>query len=434
MIALLALVCSAPPLTPAQQQRAGPIVEVVRNEADAVVAIAATHVVTESQSMFDVFDVPRAVERSSIGSGSVIHEAGYVLTNAHVVAQASELSVVLRGGRELTAHVVAALPSEDLAIVKADVPRGVELQPVTLGESDDLLVGETVVAIGAPVGLQNTVTAGIVSALDRSINPARGVAFKGLIQTDAAINPGNSGGPLFNVVGAQIGVATAIRGDAQNVGFAIPVGKVRAMLPKLLSVESRGRARLGLVLARERPVDGGVIIERVEAGSPAHKAGLEAGMVLIEVDGAETPGLADALVELLEQPTGRPFTIRAVLPEGTIDTFSVAIVEPPPPDGRVLAKRQLGLDVAELDAAAATRLGLRAGAGVVVKDVERGGPAARVGIMPGDLITRVGPYGVRRLADLGVLEGAASGTEVGLRVVRIGRARVLQTEVVLIAR
>ena len=433
MITFALLLFAAPPLTPAQQQRGTPIVEVVRNQADAVVAIAATHIVTESQSMFDVFDLPRAVERSSIGSGSVLHEAGYILTNAHVVARASELSVVLRGGRELPAHVVAALPGDDLAIIKADVPRGVELQPVTLGDSDDLLVGETVVAIGAPVGLQNTVTAGIVSALERDISPARGVSFKGLIQTDAAINPGNSGGPLFNVVGAQIGVTTAIRGDAQNVGFAIPAGKVRALLPKLLSVESRGRARLGLVLTRERP-DGGVIIERVDAGSPAHKAGLEAGMVVVEVGGAETPGLADALVELLEQPTGRPFVVRAVLPEGTIDTFNVTIVEPPAPDGRALARTHFGVDVADLDIASATRLGLRAGAGVVIKDVERGSHAARVGIAPGDLITRVGSYGVRRVADLGVLENVTAGTEVAIRVVRIGRGRVLQTEVLLRAR
>ncbi|MCC7070820.1 MAG: trypsin-like peptidase domain-containing protein [Deltaproteobacteria bacterium] len=432
MIALLALVCAAPPLSAAQQSRATPVVEVVRTHADAVVAIAATHVVTESQSMFDVFEVPRAVERSTIGSGSVIHEAGYVLTNAHVVAQASELSVVLRGGRELPAHVVAAMPAEDLAVVKADLPRGVKLQAVTLGDTDDLLVGETVVAIGAPVGLQNTVTAGIVSALDREISPRRGVAFKGLIQTDAAINPGNSGGPLFNVVGQQIGVTTAIRGDAQNVGFAIPSGKVRAMLPKLLSVESRGRARLGLMLGRER--DAGVLVERVDGGSPAHKAGLEAGMVLVEVGGADTPSLADALVELLEQPTGRPFTVRAVLPEGTVDSFSVTIDEPPPPDGRALARRHLGLDVGDLDPTAATRLGLRAGAGVVVKDVERGGPAARVGLASGDLITRIGPYGVRRVSDLGVLENVGVGAEVGVRVVRIGKSRVWQTEVVLLAR
>ena len=433
MLALALALLSAPPLTPAQQKRVTPVVEVVREEADSVVAIVATHVVTQSQSIFDVFEVPRAVEKSSIGSGSVLHEAGYILPNAHVVAQASELSVTLRGGRELPAHVVAAIPGEDLAIVKADVPRGVALQTVSLGDSDDLMVGETVVAIGAPVGLQNTVTAGIVSALERELSPARGVSFKGLVQTDAAINPGNSGGPLFNVEGEQVGVNTAIRGDAQNVGFAIPVGKVKALLPKLLAVESRGRARLGLVLARERP-EGGVIVESVERGSPAQRAGIEAGMVVVEVAGHETPGLADALVELLEQPTARPFTIRAVLPEGTIDRFEVSILEPPPPDGRALARSHFGLDVVELDAAGAARLGLRAGAGVIVKDVAKGSEAARAGIAPGDLITRVGSLGVRRVADLGVLEQVAAGDGVSFRVVRIGRGRVLQTEVVLAAR
>ena len=423
VFALLAFT-AAPPLTPAQLKRVTPIVEVVRDESDTVVAIAATHVVTQSVSLFDVFAVPREVQRSSIGSGTVIHASGYVLTNAHVVAMASELSVMLKGGKELTAHVVAALPEEDIAIVKCDLPSGSALHAVKLGTSDDVMVGETVIAVGAPVGLVHTVTSGIVSAIDRELRPAEGVHFKGMLQTDAAINPGNSGGPLFNVVGEQIGVNTAIRGDAQNVGFAIPIERVKALLPRLLAVEMRGRVKLGL---RLRDTEAGVVVDDVERGSPADQAGIGAGMIVTDVDDHKTPSIVEALVALLEEPSGRPFVVRAQLPEGTIDIFHVTIAELPPPDGKALAKKRLGLDVADLDAVTAARLGLRAGAGVVVKDVDKDG--ARVGLLPGDLVTRVGPYGIRHVADLAVLEELTG--EIAVRVVRIGKGRVLQAEVLL---
>jgi serine protease Do len=421
-----------PPLTERQQKRTTPIVEVVRSEAPGVVAIAATHIVTESVSVFDVFAVPREVQRSSVGSGTVIHKDGFILTNAHVVAMASEISVILKGGKELPAHVVAALPDEDVAIIQAEVPPGLDLHAVRLGVSDDVMVGETVIAIGAPVGLAHTVTSGIVSAVDREIHPSERVKFQ-VIQTDAAINPGNSGGPLFNIVGEQIGVNTAIRGDAQNVGFAIPVDRVKALLPRLLAVEGRGRFELGLKLTRESD-EGGVVVDDVVRGSPADKAGIGPGMVITDVGDARTLTLVDTLVALLEQPAGRGFRLRARLPEGTSDSFELAVRELPPPDGRALAKKRFGLDLADLDAGTAARLGLRAGAGVVVKAVEAGSQAARAGVQPGDLVTRLGAYGIRRVRDLAVLEDVPAGADVSVRVVRIGRGRVIQTEITLEAR
>lgn len=423
-------------LTPAQQRRVNPIVEVVRVEAEGVVAIAATHVVTQSVSIFDVFAqpglAPREV-RGTIGSGTVIHPSGYVLTNAHVVAMASELSVILKGGKELPAHVVAAIPEDDIAIVKADVPPDLELHAVRLGSSDDVMVGETVIAIGAPVGLAHTVTSGIVSAVDREITPTEQLRFQ-VIQTDAAINPGNSGGPMFNILGEQIAVNTAIRGDAQNVGFAIPVDRVKSLLPRLLAVESRGRVQLGLRLSRESDERPGVLVDEVERGSPADSAGMGAGMVITDVGDASTPTLVDALVALLEQKPGAPFRVRATLPEGTSDSFEVALRELPPPDGRALARRRLGLVVQDLDPATAARLGLRAGAAVLVREVEKSSAAARAGLTAGDLVTRVGPYGIRRVTDLAFLETLPPGAEIPVRVVRIGRGRVAQTEVLLPAR
>lgn len=427
-----------PPLTAAQEKRRTPFVDVVRNEGESVVAIAATHLVTQSVSLFDVFEGarPREATRQTIGSGSVIHPSGYVLTNAHVVAMASELSIILPGGKELAAHVVSALPEQDIAVIKADVPRGTKLPAVRLGSSDDVMVGESVLAIGAPVGLQHTVTSGIVSALSRDIQPSARVQFKGLIQIDAAINPGNSGGPLFNVLGEQIGVNTAIRGDAQNVGFAIAIDTVKRALPRVLSVESRARERLGLHLVKdvEQGARKGALVGTVDRGSPAANAGIEPGMIVVEVEGLATPTLIDALVALLEQPPQTKFSVRALLPEGTIDVFKLAIDALPPPDGKQLAKQRLGIAVADLDTATAARMGLRAGAGVIVKSVDGGTPAARAGIASGDLVTRVGPFGVRRIADLAVLERVDAGDGVPVRVVRIGKGRVVQTEVVLEAR
>ncbi len=430
-LAVLAAAAALSPLSPAQQRRETPIVDVVRDESEGVVAITATHVVTESASVFDVFAVPRRVQKSSIGSGTVIHPSGYVLTNAHVVALASELSVMMKGGKEWPAHVVASLPAEDIAIVKAEVPPGTVLHAVKLGESDDVMVGETVIAIGAPVGLAHTVTSGIVSALDREIEPAEGVDFKGILQTDAAINPGNSGGPLFNVLGEQIGVNTAIRGDAQNVGFAIPIDRVKGLLPRLLAVEQRGRVSLGLRLGRFNAKKGGIVIDDVARGSPADKAGLVPGMVITSVDDDATPTLVDALVAFLEEPAGEPFVVRAVLPEGTTDIFHVTLADRPRPDGAALARKQLGLDVADLDAVTAARLGLRDGAGVVVKAVDKKSLAAKKGVQPGDLVTRVGPYGIRHVTDLVVLQDVVAGARIPVRIVRIGRGRVLQTEVLL---
>jgi serine protease Do len=428
----LALTVSAQ-LSPAQQQRETPVTKVVRENKDAVVAIQATHVVTTHQSLFDVFFQvePQASVRGSIGSGSILHPSGYVLTNAHVAAQASELSVVLANGKSFPAHVVAAIPEDDVAIVKLDGAS--DLPYVRLGTSQDLMVGESVIAIGSPVGLQSTVTTGIVSALDREVAPSARMRIKGLMQTDAAINPGSSGGPLFNALGEQIGVNTAIRGDAQNVGFAIPVDRVRALLPKLLSVEAHGRMRLGIELSQDAE-DGGAVIAAVARGSPAHKAGLEPGMVLKEVHGRPTRDLVDGLVALFEEPAGKPFRVRAALPEGAVDIFEVAIEALPAPDGGKLAQAHLGLEVADLDMATAARLGLRPGAGVLVRGVVRGTDAQRAGIAPGDLLTRVGPYGVRRVADLALLEGVAPGTAVSVRVVRITRGRVSQAEIVISSR
>ncbi len=432
--ALVAAAAPAAPLSEAQQRRVTPIVALVKDNIDAVVNISATHVVTSQGDAF--FDVPRQMKSNSVGSGAVIHASGYVLTNAHVVARASELSVLLHDGRRLPATVVAQLPDDDVAIIKVDLPPGARLPAVALGRSDDLLVGETVVAIGNPVGLQHSVTTGIISAVGRTFAAQAGARFDDIIQTDAAINPGNSGGPLFNILGEQVGVNTAIRSDAQNVGFAIPIDRVKSLLPRLLAVEAQGRVRLGMALGAEARGDKkGVTVGAVESKSPAARAGLAQGMVLESIGGRPTPTLIEALVALREQKVGRAFPVRAILPEGTTDELQVTIEQLPKPDGAKLAAQRFGASLRAMDREAAAKLGLRAGSGLLVDDVEKKSPAAAVGIQRGDLVVRVGPYGVQTLDDLGVLlEQVPAGARVPLRIVRITKSAAFQSEVVLTAR
>ena len=252
--------------------RRTPVVEVFETNRDAVVNINTTQTVRQRFGMFpDRFmDDPlfrrffrgrtfeRDVKRRSLGSGFIVHAAGYIVTNAHVVDRADEVDVILADGSELEAEVLASDAEQDLAIIKIAPAEGRELPTVELGTSSDLLVGEPVVAIGNPLGYQHTVTSGIISALDRTLPLTEQWQIAGLIQADAPINPGNSGGPLLNAYGQVIGITTAIRGDAQNIGFAIPVATLRRMIPELLSPLAINRVDLG-----------GQVVEEVTIEPPA---------------------------------------------------------------------------------------------------------------------------------------------------------------------
>lgn len=432
VLSCLSFVARAEAYTARQQLRVTPIVELVQASRGAVVNIAATHIVDAPDPFLDFFDTHRRrqVKTNSVGSGAVIHPFGYVLTNAHVVAQASELKVIFADGRELPAEVVSSLPESDLALlyVKSATP----LPALKLGTSSDLMVGETVVAIGNPVGLGHTVTTGIVSALNREIALSRDVNFTDIIQTDAAINPGNSGGPLLNVLGELIGVNSAIRNDAQNVGFAIPVDRVKALLPELLAVKVRGRVTFGVQWGGEK--DGGVEVAAVLPGSPAARGGLKPGHVVRSVAGLPLSGVLDALVTTFEQPIGKRFPV--VVFDGHRERALSLVVESLPlPDGDALAKRLFGLAFDELDAKAAGQLGMRAGAGLLVAQVERGTAAHQAGLRAGDLIIQVGRYGVRSLSELGLLlEDLQPRDRVPFVVVRFKGRGYLRSVVVLPAR
>jgi S1-C subfamily serine protease len=257
-----------------------------------VVQVLATAVVTN-----DAFFGAR--ESQALGSGFVIDKNGYVVTNYHVVEGASKVEVSFSGNDEMPATVVGTDPSTDIAVLRIKRAQGRSLTPLDLGNSSAVRVGDAVVAIGNPFGLERTVTAGIVSSLQRQIQAPNGFAIDEVIQTDAAINHGNSGGPLLNADGRVIGVNSQIESDSAGggnvgIGFAIPINTVKDVVAQLIEHGRAEHAYLGITMSSitsdladnvRLPVDHGVLIEHVRPNSPAAAAGLRAGNTQVVVDG-----------------------------------------------------------------------------------------------------------------------------------------------------
>lgn len=274
----------------------------------------------------------RPVPLEGIGSGVIIDKEGYIITNNHVIADATRITVILADGTEVEGKVVGADPGTDLAVVKIEPPDGVVLHVATLGDSEKLRVGEWVVAVGNPLGLDQTVTVGVVSALGRSVMSKAGIPIRGLIQTDAAINPGNSGGPLINTSGEVIGINTAIisrSGGSEGIGLAIPINTAKSILTQLIEKGRVERPWLGIEVreiypryARRYglPTDMGLLVEKAYHGSPAQKAGFHRPMrtddgvpvyfIIVEANGQTITSKSQLLEIVRELPVDGTINIR----------------------------------------------------------------------------------------------------------------------------
>lgn len=411
--------------------RETPVVRVYRAAHEAVVNISGEQ--TVSQRMWPQFQRPGMpdfwgprFERQVpvLGSGFVVHEDGFIVTNAHVVEAVNRIKVVFSDGREFQARPISADTSKDLAVLAIQTDH--KLPFIELGRSSDLMIGETVIAIGNPYGYSNTVTSGVVSAVGRDIRVSEGYWLRGLIQTDAPINPGNSGGPLLNVNAQLIGINTAIRAEAQNIGFAIPVDTLVDNLSHMLMPESLRRVRLGLTIGRMQTAGQfrGLVVDAVSKGSPADDKGIAPGDLILEIDGRQPHGVIDFYVGMIDKDVGEPIRLTAIRPNDANPkprSVELAMLPRPIPDGRRLAGEYFQMDLSELTAAVARRFNFESAYPIlIITDVDAGGAAARAGIEPGDLILQINNATVRNLTEFSLeMEKVAAGDVVELRILRI---------------
>nr|WP_297399007.1 DegQ family serine endoprotease [uncultured Marinobacter sp.] len=379
-----------------------------------------------------------AQPRHSMGSGFIVSSDGYVLTNNHVVEGADEITVRLSDRRELPAKLVGTDPRSDMAVLK--IEGGEDLPVVQIGSSRDLEVGEWVFAIGSPFGFDYTVTAGIVSALGRSLPSENYVPF---IQTDVAINPGNSGGPLFNLDGEVIGINSQIytrSGGFMGVSFAIPIDDAMNVFRQIRDKGSVSRGWLGVLIQEvnrdlaesfglERPR--GARVAEVMEGSPAAQAGLQAGDIILEYGGEEVRLSSDLPPMVGRTPVGETAQL-TILRSGQEMLLGVKIGKLPeeggspavaPEQGGGSSVEPLGMTVEPLPAELAGSLGVSGG--VLVTNVVRG-PAFEAGIRPRDVITEINRKPVSSVeAFRDVVSGLPDDRAVSVRIVREGRALYL---------
>lgn len=369
--------------------RRTPIVVVAHNVLPAVVNIQTEATIRRRavDPFFDPFGFFGGRERSytsqSLGSGFVWSSDGIIVTNNHVVEGASRITANFNDGTQLPARLLGVDPDSDLAVLRVE---GRNFPAAPIGTSADLMIGETVVAVGNPFGLSGTVTTGVVSALGRSVpSETQGRTYTDFIQTDASINPGNSGGPLLNIEGKVIGINVAIYQNAQGIGFAIPVDRAKKVIQDLLRFGEVHAAWIGAVTAtmtpeeakrRERTTQRGALVVRVFASSPAHRAGIEAGDIITAVGGRRVDSREEfsTLTATLAQGQTIELTVDR---NGSSRKVQVRLADPPSDLGLRILEEVAGLRVADERRT------------VVIDAVLRGTRAAEIGLEPGDIIVAV---------------------------------------------
>ena len=372
------------------------------------------------------FGVPRQQrERRTQGLGSgVVFDAkrGYIVTNSHVIENADDIRVTLKDGRSFKASLIGADPDADIAVIKIDADN---LKSIPLSSTDEVRVGDFVVAIGNPFGLQQTVTSGIVSALGRS---GLGIeSYEDFIQTDASINPGNSGGALVNLKGELVGINTAIlgpNGGNIGIGFAIPINMVQSITAQLIEHGEVRRGRLGIGIQDLTPelakafnsnARQGAVVSQVEEQSPAEAAGIQVGDVIVAVNGKEVDGASELrnAIGLLRAGTKVKLSL---LRDGRRKDFTVRIEEP--------KKKKFKGNLLSNKLGGATFSNTPDGQGVLITEIEPGSPASRAGLMEGDIILSVNRQAVRSVEEM---QAAVSGDPqaIILNILRNGRGLFL---------
>ncbi len=357
------------------------------------------------QKYFKDYSPPTRRGKRSLGSGVIIDPRGYILTNQHVITRAQKIKITLIDKRVFDASLIGADVKSDLAIIKINSSK--PLPFVRMGRSNDLMIGETVIAIGNPFGLQHTVTSGIISAVNRTVRIDEDTSFSDFIQVDVPINPGNSGGPLLNINGSLIGINTTIRRNAEGIGFAIPIDKARRIVRDLIEFGKVRRGWLGvsvqdltdeLVRVFKLSSRQGVLITKVFKSGPMHDAKMLQGDILLTIDGREVADKSSF------QDKVSSYTINDViefgyLRDGRQQKSRVRISHMPKFLGGDFTKEWLGLIVKSLDRSRVQRNPLSAKTGVIVVSAVQGSVSERVGISPGDVIRQVNKNKIRNEKD-----------------------------------
>lgn len=399
--------------------RRTPIVIAVEKVSPAVVNISTEKIVQQRYNPFgggggfnnDFFDpffdryFTRDVKQQTLGTGVIIDPRGYILTNEHVILRASEITVTMPDETDYKAQIIGADPKFDLAILKIDAKK--EFPAAKTGDSDSVMIGETVIAIGNPFGLSHTVTTGVLSATGRSIKTNEGKIFNDFIQTDASINPGNSGGPLVNLNGEIIGINTVIYSDAQGIGFAIPINRAMRAVSELIRFGEIQKTWTGL---RVQPVTPriarhfglteltGALVSDVIDDSPATRAKIQSGDIILSINGktiSSTEEFNDALSSML---VGDKASLKILRDEKTINT-DLKLEAAPLDRAEDISYSRFGFKVSPVTDKIARQYGLRSARGVIIIAVSNNSPASETGLQPGDIIHQIGAREIISMED-----------------------------------
>ncbi|MBI3092600.1 MAG: DegQ family serine endoprotease [Candidatus Tectomicrobia bacterium] len=433
------------------------VADIVKSQRQAVVGITTQRRASQSQRQFrgpfhrnpslrEFFErffeeMPRSPrDQRGLGSGFIISRDGFVITNNHVIDEADEIVLTMHDDSEQTAKVVGRDPATDLALVKFEPKAGMELTVAKLGNSDDMEIGDWVVAIGSPFGLFGTVTVGVVSAKGRNIGGGRYADF---IQTDAPINPGNSGGPLLNVNGEVIGINTMIIPGGQGnpfggmpgnigIGFAVPINQAKSILEDLREKGKVTRGWLGVYIQKVTPElagefklekPRGALVADVMQGGPAEKAGIKKGDIITDFNGKKIEEMEELPRFVAQTKPGTKVALKYIRDSKPQEAnLEVGKLEEDVVAGRAAPalSERLGMNVQDITSDIAESLGLKETQGILVADVESGGAGEKAGMRRGDVILEVNRKSIKSVRDFEAELNAAKGKESVLMLVKRG--------------